>query len=148
MRDDRRNPELSEFQRTGDGFALVNLHSEAELDEPCSTAAPADPRDFLRRVESLTRGDKHMRVVVYCAGPSCRVSTRAANRLTEAGYTNVLEYRDGVEIWHSSPRGFRGKPGNSVASGDHRAEGRAKEAPRGRRRKRWTTEVPREAPRR
>ncbi|HUR28213.1 MAG TPA: rhodanese-like domain-containing protein [Planctomycetota bacterium] len=110
-------------------FALVNVESEVELLLD-SKATPLDSRAFLARIERQTGGDKHMRVIVYCAGHRPGASTRAARLLTLAGYTDILEYRGGQEIWHSSPHGFRGQPGNAIASGDQRSAARADTASR------------------
>lgn len=38
-------------------------------------------------------------VVVYCASRSCDASEKAATKLTELGYTNVLDYVDGKADW-------------------------------------------------
>ena len=38
-------------------------------------------------------------VVVYCWGPGCNGSTRAALALAQAGYTNVRELIGGFEYW-------------------------------------------------
>lgn len=124
--------ELQELRRTRKKFALVNVLSEAEFlkaNISGSTNAPIDSPDFLKSIESQTGGDKNQLVVVYCAGLQCDASTRAANRLVEAGYTKVEEYRDGMEVWHSSPNGDRGQHG--VSSGDHRDDARGKDSPHG-----------------
>lgn len=104
-----------------EAFALVNVESELDC-LLISRDECADEREFLQRVAMRTGGDKHMRVILYCTGGHREASTRAAHWLTQAGYTEVLEYCAGQEIWHSSPRGFCGQPGNPIASGDHRGE--------------------------
>ncbi len=38
-------------------------------------------------------------VVTYCANPKCPASGHLAARLKELGYTNVLEYPQGIEGW-------------------------------------------------
>jgi rhodanese-related sulfurtransferase len=43
--------------------------------------------------------DLHAPVVVYCWGPGCNGSTRAALRLAEMGYTQVRELIGGFEYW-------------------------------------------------
>jgi len=115
--------ELENLRRDEPGFALINVLSEAEFLKNSiegSKNAPVDAPDFLKHVEEQTGGDKHMRVVVYCSGPKCDASTRAANQLVEAGYTNVEEYHDGMEVWHTSPRDGREHRGNKIASGERR----------------------------
>jgi rhodanese-related sulfurtransferase len=129
MDDESQRSELAEG--TGQvAFALVDVESEIEF-LSCGPGASPDSSEFLERVARRTRGDKHMRVIVYCAGRHRHASTRASRILTQAGYTEILEYRAGQEIWHSSPRGFRGRPGNPIASGARRGTPFADEAPRG-----------------
>ena len=116
--------ELQALQREKAGYALINVLSKAEFQRGSirgSTNAAVDDSDFLKDVEVQTSGDKQMRVILYCAGPRCDASTRAANKLVEAGYTNVEEYRGGMEVWHTSPPDGRVHHGNGIASGEQRA---------------------------
>lgn len=46
-----------------------------------------------------TRGRKDMPLVFYCLSPHCWMSYNAALRAINAGFTNVLWYRGGVEAW-------------------------------------------------
>jgi PQQ-dependent catabolism-associated CXXCW motif protein len=46
-----------------------------------------------------TRGRKDMPLVFYCQSPQCWMSYNAALRAINAGFTNVLWYRGGVEAW-------------------------------------------------
>ncbi len=43
-------------------------------------------------------------IVVYCTGPSCSNSHRAAAELQAAGYTNVSVFADGKEGWRAAGR--------------------------------------------
>lgn len=43
--------------------------------------------------------DKTSLVVTYCANPQCPASDHLARHLRELGYTNVIEYRGGIETW-------------------------------------------------
>lgn len=38
-------------------------------------------------------------MVVYCSNTACQNSAIASRRLTELGYTNVLEYVEGKQDW-------------------------------------------------
>jgi rhodanese-related sulfurtransferase len=42
---------------------------------------------------------KDTRVIVYCASATCDLSSKAARKLTEAGFTSVAAYEEGVEGW-------------------------------------------------
>ena len=46
-----------------------------------------------------TQGRKDMPLVFYCQSPHCWMSYNAALRAINAGFTNVLWYRGGVEAW-------------------------------------------------
>ena len=38
-------------------------------------------------------------IVTYCGGPQCPLSHKLAHRLEGSGYTNVIEYREGIKGW-------------------------------------------------
>ena len=46
-----------------------------------------------------TQGKKETPLVFYCLSPHCWMSYNAALRAINAGFTNVLWYRGGVEAW-------------------------------------------------
>ena len=46
-----------------------------------------------------TQGRKDIPLVFYCAGLECWMSYNAALRAINAGYTNVLWYRGGLQAW-------------------------------------------------
>jgi rhodanese-related sulfurtransferase len=50
--------------------------------------------------------DKQALVVTYCANLKCPASSQLAKRLRQTGYSNVLEYHEGIEGWMAA--------GNSV----------------------------------
>ncbi len=43
--------------------------------------------------------NKNDEIVVYCASFDCQSSTRAAKRLAELGYKNILNYEGGKREW-------------------------------------------------
>ena len=43
--------------------------------------------------------DKNALIVTYCAGIKCPASVHLAEHLRKLGYTNVREYREGIEGW-------------------------------------------------
>jgi rhodanese-related sulfurtransferase len=43
--------------------------------------------------------DKAALIVAYCTNPKCPASAQLAKRLRGLGYTNVLEYHEGIEGW-------------------------------------------------
>lgn len=46
--------------------------------------------------------DKNALVVTYCAGVTCPASEMLAKRLHELGYSNVIEYPEGIAGWEES----------------------------------------------
>jgi hypothetical protein len=106
-----------------DSFAVIDVESEPLFLTEVKPTSPA-AIEFLRRVAARTGGDKHMRVIVYCAGRHREASTHAARLLAENGYTDIREYRAGQEIRHASPiaggdaRGTPRSTGASHASAD------------------------------
>ena len=57
---------------------------------------------FPKALETLTGGDKGRPIVFYCRSSSCWHSYNASLRAVEAGYTNVLWYRGGIDAWQQS----------------------------------------------
>ncbi len=43
--------------------------------------------------------DKHAAIVTYCSNPQCANSERVATLLSNAGYTAVRKYREGIQDW-------------------------------------------------
>jgi len=54
--------------------------------------------------------DSKTPVVVYCADPSSRASTDAAERLVAAGYPEVFNFTGGREAWREAGLPFEGRP--------------------------------------
>ena len=66
-----------------------------------SDNVPVDTMDFPSKVEQLV-GRKDLPVVVYCANAQCDASSKAADQLEEAGFSDVIEYDDGVAGWEDA----------------------------------------------
>jgi PQQ-dependent catabolism-associated CXXCW motif protein len=67
-------------------------------------AQPGDFRDqtqqqFTQMLAQGTKGRKDIPLVFYCLSTQCWMSYNAALRAINAGYTNVLWYRGGIEAW-------------------------------------------------
>lgn len=43
--------------------------------------------------------DRSAPIVTYCSGTTCPNSQAVATRLEKLGYTNVRQYRDGIQDW-------------------------------------------------
>ncbi|MDF0601145.1 rhodanese-like domain-containing protein [Psychromarinibacter sp. C21-152] len=74
--------------------AFENFHLPEAINIPLS----AD--DFDERVQQAAQ--KEDQVVVYCKDFECDASPRAAARLDELGYTDVLDYAAGKDDWRAA----------------------------------------------
>lgn len=80
-------------------FELVEVLPEDSFEEWHIAGAINIPGDRLRDRAPELIPDKDKTVVVYCSSPACTASDRAAELLTEMGYTDVRDYRGGKEHW-------------------------------------------------
>jgi len=82
----------------GEEFVLVDARGEAPWRQGRIAGAIHLPHALIpeRAPGLIPTGTP---VVVYCWGPGCNGSTRAALRLAELGYTNVRELIGGFEYW-------------------------------------------------
>ena len=72
---------------------------------PTAKNAPENENDFLEKAETLV-SDKNKPVVVYCASFTCQLSPRAASKLSDAGYTNVYDFKGGLADWQDAGYSF------------------------------------------
>ena len=96
--------ELRRWQREKKGFLFLNVldrETFAAGHAAGSRNVPLDGPDFEGRVAQLA-GGKARPVVVYCAGPTCDASTRAARRLEAVGFTNVHDFKGGLQEWREA----------------------------------------------
>ena len=83
-------------------FALINVLGRESFNErhiPGSINAPyEDDERFVNRVKDAA-GSKERKIVVYCAGPSCDDSRKAAKKLSAEGFSHVYAYEGGNQEW-------------------------------------------------
>lgn len=65
---------------------------------PGTVNIPVSSDDFINEVQ-LKAGGKDRRVVVYCASSDCQASPEAAKKLEAAGFTNVIDFENGLAGW-------------------------------------------------
>lgn len=93
--------ELDRVKQQGKKFLLVNTLSESDFEKTKIENAvniPQEDDDFVERVEQQA-GGKDQPVVVYCASTECSSSTKAAEKLDNAGFTNVYDFEAGAKGW-------------------------------------------------
>ncbi|MEZ5987803.1 MAG: rhodanese-like domain-containing protein [Planctomycetota bacterium] len=91
---------------------VVNVLEQEAFDKahiPTSVHVGLESKDFVDRCEDLVDGDKSREIVVYCASKDCDASPKAAEKLAEAGFENVIDYEGGMKAWQEA--------GMSVATG-------------------------------
>ncbi len=88
-------------QNRGERLTLINTLNEEAFEQtkiPGSLNVPLETSDFEKRVEQAI-GGKNQPVVVYCASSECHSSDKAAQRLEDAGFTEVYDFEGGAEQW-------------------------------------------------
>jgi len=91
--------DLAAERAGGSGPIVIDTRNEASWRQgriPGSLHVPGG--ELADRIASVVP-DRDADVVVYCWGPGCNGSTRAALRLAELGYSNVRELIGGFEYW-------------------------------------------------
>jgi rhodanese-related sulfurtransferase len=91
-------------------FMLVDARTQVEFSEqhiPGAVLVPA--RQVAAKLPALVK-DKARLVVFYCNGPNCTKTVTAAKNAAAVGYTNVMEYKEGLPGWGKSGRKVEGKP--------------------------------------
>lgn len=59
---------------------------------------PYDDENFVEKVSEKAIA-KDTEIIVYCQNTDCPASDKAAQKLIDAGYTNVKDYEAGIEAW-------------------------------------------------
>jgi rhodanese-related sulfurtransferase len=65
---------------------------------PQAVNIPLEESDFVKRVEKQA-GGKDKPVVVYCASHQCTSSEKAAEKLENAGFTQIIDFAGGFKAW-------------------------------------------------
>jgi len=90
----------------GDGGALlIDVLTHGAFDAghiPGSLNVPLDDPLFVAEIDGLTDGDRSLTIILYCAGFACPASTKAMEQLGRAGFTDVRDYKGGMEDWQGA----------------------------------------------
>jgi len=101
---DLGTPELNNMINRGEELKLINTLPPKKFritHIPGSENIPVGDPDFVEKVEKHV-GSKEKKVVVYCADSTCDASTKAAQQLEEAGFTDVYDYTGGAKAWQAA----------------------------------------------
>jgi rhodanese-related sulfurtransferase len=86
-------------------FELINVLSEKDFQKehiPGSMNLPVDRKDLATAADDRVGGNKAHKIVVYCASAQCDASSKAAQTLERAGFTNVHRYEGGMQEWKNA----------------------------------------------
>jgi rhodanese-related sulfurtransferase len=91
--------DLAAARLGGTGPIVVDTRSRASWDQGHIPGALHLPGDRLADRAATELPDREADIVVYCWGPGCNGSTRAALTLSRLGYARVRELIGGFEYW-------------------------------------------------
>jgi len=99
---------LLEMRINGKKFQLVEVLTENQFKKRHIPGAVNIPITSIEE-EAGDRLDRETTVVVYCSGYACDASTRAARKLMEMGFSDVLDYKGGKRGWIMGGLGMEGE---------------------------------------
>jgi len=91
--------ELRTKLERGDRFVLVEALAPANYAMGHLPGARNLPPDSIAETAPAILPDKNMEIVVYCGGPTCQSSEKAALDLVALGYSRVVDYAGGKADW-------------------------------------------------
>ena len=100
--------ELKEKLDSGGEFVLVNALDEKSFEKRHIPGSINVPNSEVRKKAPKKLEDKDKETIVYCASRSCDASTKAAEKLEDMGYTNVVEFDAGIAGWEEEGHDFEG----------------------------------------
>ena len=89
---------ILEMSANNEPYKLVEVLSEDNYKKGHIAGAINIPLDELEE-KAPEQLQKNETIVVYCGSYSCGASTKAAKKLAEMGYTNVLDYKASKKGW-------------------------------------------------
>jgi rhodanese-related sulfurtransferase len=91
--------DLAAARAAGTAPLVLDVRSAAAWDQGHLPGAVHLPGARVREGIGALAPERDTAIVVYCWGPGCNGSTRAALALASAGYTRVQELVGGFEYW-------------------------------------------------
>lgn len=92
--------DVAAARAAGEAIVIVDVRSAAAWDQGHLPGALHLPTDQITdRLAELPPSADDPHIVVYCWGPGCNGSTKAAPLLAQAGYRDVREMIGGFEYW-------------------------------------------------
>jgi rhodanese-related sulfurtransferase len=95
---------------SGWSFTIVDARTRVEFEESHLAGAINVPAVQVLGMLPKRINDKHRELVFYCNGPKCTKSQKAARAAIDLGYTNILEYNEGLPAWTKAGLAVAGSP--------------------------------------
>ncbi len=89
---------LRKMMEGHEDFVLIDARTHEGYDEERLPGAIRIPANRLGP-QMVQQFEKDSTVVTYCSGWACESSTIAAQKLEKYGFTNVLDFKGGLEEW-------------------------------------------------
>jgi rhodanese-related sulfurtransferase len=92
--------DVASARAAGEAVLILDVRDVAAWDQghvPGALHLPAG--QLAARLHELPPAEQDPQIVVYCWGPGCNGSTKAALTLSRAGYRHVREMIGGFEYW-------------------------------------------------
>lgn len=91
-------------------FTLVDARTQVEFDDAHIPGAILVPAKRVGELLPKPVPDRSRTVIFYCNGPNCTKTVKAAAEAAAAGYTDIVEYKEGLPAWRSAGRKVDGTP--------------------------------------
>jgi len=91
-------------------FTLIDARTHVEFAEGHIEGAQSCPASEIATTLPSLVPDRSHRIVFYCNGPKCTKSQKAARAAIALGYTDVLEYNEGLPAWREAKLPVIGSP--------------------------------------
>lgn len=95
--------ELKQKKQENPDVLLINTLDQehfAKTRIPDAINVPQSEPNFVEQVKQKA-GTKDAEIVVYCASSECDSSTKAAQKLEQAGFSHVYDFEAGAKGWSS-----------------------------------------------
>jgi rhodanese-related sulfurtransferase len=96
--------DVKKLKKENPKVLVINVLSEDAYERehlPDSINIPVENENFLELVRKKVK-KTDTPIIVHCSSFECTASTHAATLLEENGYTNVLDFKGGMEEWRSA----------------------------------------------
>jgi len=90
--------ELKQKIDNGEDFILVNALTKESFAKSRIPGSINIPKDEPERARTQIP-DKYKYIITYCASSTCSASPQLAAKLEDMGYTNVAEFKGGLQGW-------------------------------------------------